>query len=60
MFFRLSVKAGQRVGFKEEKCLTETTLLWAQGSKQRGLGGRSDGSQTVNSFKVQTKAEKTR
>lgn len=48
------MKAGQHVRFKEEeKALMETTLLLVQGSNQRGLGGRSDGSQTVNSFKVQ-------
>lgn len=52
-FFQLSVKAGQRVRFKEGKAPMETTLLLVQGSHQRGLGGRSDGSQTVNSFQVQ-------
>lgn len=31
----------------------ETTLLLVQGSIQRGLCGRSEGSHTVNSFKVQ-------
>lgn len=49
------MKAGQRVRFKEEKVLMETTFLLVQGSNQRGLGGRSNGSQTANSFKVQMK-----
>lgn len=47
------MKAGQHVGFKEEKVLVETTLLLVQGKIQRGLCGRSNGSHTVNSFKVQ-------
>lgn len=56
-FLGLVWKQDSVLGFKEDKVLMETTLLLVRGSNQRGLGGQSGGSQTVNSFKAQKRLE---